>query len=514
MTSWAEGDEHASERMQDKLDHLGSRWHALCGVPLAEVKSFQCPFSLLPMVDPVTASDGHTYSKRSLDAYFANANQHARGIRSIFTREKMSEDYTPNPGLRRALEEYINNLETGVQGLEARNGGNVPDTPPGSPPRPSALQGSSAEAPKPNTQSSVAEAPLRFDDLGSLRETFTKLDPLRTVLKDTLRGWEPPSVTVVGTRSAGKSTILERLAGLPLFPRDPEICTRLPIHVRLRQCDATESSTTLVVENVNTGEVVSPPEVIPILTGFDFVLSKTHDLIVDENNKLEANTVKTSTTKRIVLEVHHPYVPTIDLIDMPGLEAMNAGERTRTREILEKQVSDDKKRGNNGMYLLVVKAEGRFQVNDLASAFIDEQGLRNQCLGIFTNCDGMVPKYYPHLRTMIENPNEDSGGMVLGHGWVATMNCIEDFPDTIGSVERLKKQADEEATFFQSHDHLKALVNADLATCTALVKRLKTVYTDYLKVSFPSLPSFLPSLSPSWSLPSYTPSRPTGCRAR
>jgi hypothetical protein len=210
------------------------------------------------------------------------------------------------------------------------------------------------------------------------------------------------------------------------------------------------------------------------------VLSKTHDLIVAENQKLEG----VSTTKRIVLEVHHPYVPTIDLIDMPGMEAMNPNERTRTREILEKQVSNDKKKGNNGLYLLVVKAEGKFQVNDLASAFIDEQGLRDQCLGVFTNCDGMVPKYYPHLRTMIENPIEDSGGMVLGHGWVATMNCSDDFLDNIGSVERLKKQADEEVTFFQSHEQLKALAHADLATCTALVKRLKTVYTEYLKTNW------------------------------
>jgi hypothetical protein len=90
--------DNASEKVQDKLGQLGSRWHAMCGVPLPEFKSFQCLFTLHPMIDPVTASDNHTYSKRSLDEYFANQR-----VRGIIKSPRHSRDYVgvlhPKQGL-------------------------------------------------------------------------------------------------------------------------------------------------------------------------------------------------------------------------------------------------------------------------------------------------------------------------------------------------------------------------------------------------------------------------------
>lgn len=45
----------------------------------------------------------------------------------------------------------------------------------------------------------------------------------------------PPKILVIGDESAGKSTVLEQLLKMPLFPRKSIFCTRLPIHVRLRR---------------------------------------------------------------------------------------------------------------------------------------------------------------------------------------------------------------------------------------------------------------------------------------
>ncbi|CAE7823513.1 PUB34 [Symbiodinium sp. CCMP2456] len=49
--------------------------------------------------------------------------------------------------------------------------------------------------------------------------------------------------------SAGKSTILEQLAKLPLLPRRRTLCTRVAIHMRLRR-SPDESSVTLAVYKV------------------------------------------------------------------------------------------------------------------------------------------------------------------------------------------------------------------------------------------------------------------------
>ena len=51
---------------------------------------------------------------------------------------------------------------------------------------------------------------------------------------------DPNQVVVIGDESSGKSTVLEQLFRMPLYPRKKTFCTRLPIHVRLRRPDAAQ----------------------------------------------------------------------------------------------------------------------------------------------------------------------------------------------------------------------------------------------------------------------------------
>lgn len=69
----------------------------------------------------------------------------------------------------------------------------------------------------------------------ALSKFFKELDPLQDLLRETLNGLKAPKVKVMGDESAGKSTILEMLAMIPLFPRKRRSCTRLAIHLRLRR---------------------------------------------------------------------------------------------------------------------------------------------------------------------------------------------------------------------------------------------------------------------------------------
>src|SRR3546814_20896515 len=49
--------------------------------------------------------------------------------------------------------------------------------------------------------------------------------------------WEPPQIVVMGNENTGKSTLLERICMLPLFPTDKEICTRMAVKICLRRGD-------------------------------------------------------------------------------------------------------------------------------------------------------------------------------------------------------------------------------------------------------------------------------------
>ena len=44
-----------------------------------------------------------------------------------------------------------------------------------------------------------------------------------------------PTVIVVGGRSAGKSSLLENITKCPVFPRDPALCTKMPVKLQLIQ---------------------------------------------------------------------------------------------------------------------------------------------------------------------------------------------------------------------------------------------------------------------------------------
>ncbi len=55
-----------------------------------------------------------------------------------------------------------------------------------------------------------------------------------------------PTVIVVGGRSAGKSSLLENITKCPIFPRDPALCTKMPVKLQLIEvASETDSSVTL-----------------------------------------------------------------------------------------------------------------------------------------------------------------------------------------------------------------------------------------------------------------------------
>merc|ERR1712227_163589 len=52
-----------------------------------------------------------------------------------------------------------------------------------------------------------------------------------------------PEIVVVGEESTGKSSVLERIAMLPAFPKDEDICTRMPIKLCMKHLTQRELKT-------------------------------------------------------------------------------------------------------------------------------------------------------------------------------------------------------------------------------------------------------------------------------
>lgn len=74
-------------------------------------------------------------------------------------------------------------------------------------------------------------------------ELFSELDKIPSLF-DGLN-LRMPQIVVIGNESHGKSSLLERIIGLPIFPRNQDLCTRCVIRVHLRRGEYSLSEITV-----------------------------------------------------------------------------------------------------------------------------------------------------------------------------------------------------------------------------------------------------------------------------
>ena len=228
--------------------------------------------------EPVKAADGHVYDRASLLVFFADRKTNGLPIVSPYDMETaMAEKMSEAPAA------VVNALK------QAREDD-------------AALRRAKARKERPKKK------PPRFKGLEELRELFDLIDPLGELLAATLKDWKTPMVMVFGNETSGKSSLLERLAMMPILPRGEETCTRLPILLKLRHTDQPKP-TALVVRNSATG-AEEVRRVVSLAGGQVDVRREMERIIQAECADLKS----VSTTRTIEIEVHSPVVPSIDLM--------------------------------------------------------------------------------------------------------------------------------------------------------------------------------------------------------
>ncbi len=87
-----------------------------------------------------------------------------------------------------------------------------------------------------------------------------------------------PTVIVVGGRSAGKSSLLENITKCPIFPRDPALCTKMPVKLQLIQvanesdCSVTVSWRGAIIPLGSKDEILA--EVAKIMKSVDCIVTE------------------------------------------------------------------------------------------------------------------------------------------------------------------------------------------------------------------------------------------------
>mmetsp|Transcript_35316 Transcript_35316/g.88298 ORF Transcript_35316/g.88298 Transcript_35316/m.88298 type:complete len:985 (-) Transcript_35316:594-3548(-) len=415
-------------------------------------ENFRCAISYATLIQPVTLACGHNYSLQGLVEWIGVAG--ARATCPI-CRAKLGGRVISN--LKKDQPDYNRDLEAAIQQLQN------PDE---------------HRAPKKRRLNTVGEV----QTLSALTEVYRKLDCVRDDLQQALMAVSPPQVIVFGPQSAGKSSVLERLAMRPIFPRGTGLKTKVAVHVRLRW-SLTSEAPTLEVKDTTTGLDVQPIVTIPCESA-DEHIAREMKAILERHNSGQ----KIVDKEQIIITIRAPDVPSIDLIDLPGINAAGK-DREAALKIFDRVYKQNE--GCHGMFLYVAEATTNLSSCAVFS-LVDAYKIQSRTLGIFTKVDMTSESHGSSLLKKVQVTNEDEaqaceGGHLDPYGWIAVCNKQLDVrssssvePVTMPNYERIHRQAKEEVAYFQANEQLKEIFAVGRGGAGQLLSRLSTMFRDNL----------------------------------
>jgi GTP-binding protein EngB required for normal cell division len=403
--------------------------------------SLPIPENMIDMItyeilhDPVLADDGHVYSRDSILDWFDGCAENGEPITSPLTGHPMGTNLKPDTQLAKSIEQFK-------------------------------AKGGKSQRFNESTQT-----------IGTLAKIFEIIDPLRDLFAT--KNWQAPALVVMGNENSGKSTLLERLAMMPIFPKDKFICTRMAIRVHLRRGPI--MAPRLDVFDKQSGSVMWS-KVIPMERGREFVKEAMESVLIQEFGGLTG----VSKTKMLILHITGPQCPDLDMVDLPGLVSTHVrGEpenmRAMTADLVESYVREN---NANSLYLVAVPATSAPN-QSLAFEVVQKMGLHDRSIGVFTKSDKCDLRDesdglggLTDLRTKVYQQARDTVPLEQW-GYVCTMNKPQDLSQK-NNYQALINQSNEEVQFFNDKG-MSDLLGSSMAGCKALLTRVSIMFHDYLR---------------------------------
>jgi hypothetical protein len=350
---------------------------------------------------------------------------------------------------------------------------------------------------KASTSSSIQNTDIKFS-LSS--DIFKELDRISSLPQLNFLHLQPPKIVVIGNESHGKSTLLERIIGLPIFPKDKQLCTRCIVRVHLRRNPNPSIAEISLKYNTpnNNGFVDGFPK--PFIAALDNIREKISFLMneltaKDERKRLIFDDIE------IIVNINLPYCLNIDILDVPGLVTTSPVGSTQslpeiTHALALKVIKEHK---DSSIFLLV--NDVRIPPNQSRGcAIIEETKIQNQTLGVFTKMDIFISEDGDEVNDLHQLlTNEARNSFPVGYGWLAIASK-KPFPfvmsPAVQSPELYILQTMDNFERMSFQQKYKKLISSNLLGIDNVRQRIQGLYEVFIKTHWiPTILSKLESYS-------------------
>ncbi|KZT28391.1 hypothetical protein NEOLEDRAFT_1154609 [Neolentinus lepideus HHB14362 ss-1] len=305
-----------------------------------------------------------------------------------------------------------------------------------------------------------------------------------------------PLIAVIGSQSAGKSSLIESISGITL-PRSKGTCTRCPTECKLTtskeswQCkvslrfETDEYGEPLgQARNVQFGDIIQDKADRAVLSpGTNF-----RDFLDDDDSVENAAGQLAFTTNSISLQISGPDVADLSFVDLPGLIAnVSQGGDVRDIKLVEELVNKYIKKPSC-IILLIVTCEVDFETQGAYQLAMQADPDRKRIIGVLTKPDRIPTDEKDNWIRYIRNERE-----YLDNGWF----CVK-LPNSKALSSGISwEQARAEEDQFFSHtspwSDLDSFVQKHLRTRN-LTERLSHLLSELIQKRLPEIQDELQKL--------------------
>jgi GTP-binding protein EngB required for normal cell division len=297
-----------------------------------------------------------------------------------------------------------------------------------------------------------------------------------------------PSLVVVGTQSAGKSSVLNGIASKKIFPTGDDFVTQGPTEAQLIKINNIKDSRAEFGNYNNNGEwivekVISMPDekdnTLPQSVHVDFN-NNVQNYIKSKTKEITNNTLNI-TDIPIYVRIYSCYVSDLSFVDLPGLTLISRdGQPADIKEQIEK-LSEKYISKENTIVLLVMQARVDLET-DVGMAFIKKNQHKNSnVIGLLTKPDLMNKTSHVGDQLL----NKVSKNLTLKYGYFLVKNKVSSAE--IKSDVLLSDSDKDEKTYFGSHDEYKKPQYKDHVGYEALIGATGNILITAIKDALPQI---------------------------